>query len=547
MLMAPNGYPVARTERLRAPLKNGDVLVAPRWDRADDLISANRASRDEWDYDVQGTALFELARAARGQILEAASEYTRSYAEGCMNHAVPVDPAVPIFLTGHQPELYHPGVWLKNFAIGRLANRFAGVGINLIIDADDVRSTDVRVPTGTPSRPRVESVPYDLPMPLQPYEERPIRDVSTFVSFGDRAARCVSPLVKAPLLPHFWRAACERSDPSNLGQSIAQARHLVEYQWGNRTLEIPQSRLCRLPAVRALFCHILAHLPRLHEVYNGALDAFRHRHAIKNHAQPMPNLESDGPWLEVPLWVWSDDRPTRQRLFARGRLGELELSDRHGWTTILPLSRDGDCRAAVDRLAELEQCGVKLRSRALVTTLVARLLCSDLFIHGIGGARYDEVTDELIREFFACVPPQFMVVSGTLHLPAEPDFSGRRDVRDWKQRLRELTYHPEVYLDEIPIATPEAQRQADSIVADKRRWIGASKTPQTAHERHLSIQKANRQLQTFVRPLVSEAEAALEMARCAQRARQILQSREYAFCLYPPESLKRLLLSLDVA
>ena len=80
MLMAPRGYPLAPSARLRAPEQSGEVLVAPSWDRAGDLISANAAARQAWDEDVHGIALAELAFAARRQILDAAAEYTRTYA-----------------------------------------------------------------------------------------------------------------------------------------------------------------------------------------------------------------------------------------------------------------------------------------------------------------------------------------------------------------------------------------------------------------------------------------------------------------------------------
>jgi len=55
--------------------------------------------------------------------------------------------------------------------------------------------------------------------------------------------------------------------------------------------------------------------------------------------------------------------------------------------------------------------------RALTLTLFARLILGDFFIHGIGGGKYDEVTDQIIRDYFGIDPPAFQVVSGTLHLP----------------------------------------------------------------------------------------------------------------------------------
>jgi len=64
----------------------------------------------------------------------------------------------------------------------------------------------------------------------------------------------------------------------------------------------------------------------------------------------------------------------------------------------------------------LKERGLKIRPKALLLTLFNRLFISDLFIHGLGGAKYDLVTDEIIREFFKVEPPHFLVASCTLYL-----------------------------------------------------------------------------------------------------------------------------------
>src|SRR5262249_2863990 len=49
--------------------------------------------------------------------------------------------------------------------------------------------------------------------------------------------------------------------------------------------------------------------------------------------------------------------------------------------------------------------------------LPPRLFLADLFVHGIGGGKYDEITDELVRRFYGGEPPDFLVLSATLWLP----------------------------------------------------------------------------------------------------------------------------------
>ena len=62
---------------------------------------------------------------------------------------------------------------------------------------------------------------------------------------------------------------------------------------------------------------------------------------------------------------------------------------------------------------DLGQRGLKVRSRALTNTLYARLFLCDLFIHGIGGGKYDEVTDDMIRRYYGIEPPEYLVLSAT--------------------------------------------------------------------------------------------------------------------------------------
>jgi len=80
----------------------------------------------------------------------------------------------------------------------------------------------------------------------------------------------------------------------------------------------------------------------------------------------------------------------------------------------LPRPAEGHAETAVKAWRGLEEQGFKVRSRALTNTLYARLFLSDLFLHGIGGGKYDELTDELIRRFYGVEPPAFLILSAYL-------------------------------------------------------------------------------------------------------------------------------------
>jgi hypothetical protein len=442
--------------------------------------------------------------------------------------------------------LFHPGVWYKNFVLGSLARDEGGIGVHLIIDSDLCRGASIRVPTGTVEQPRIEAIAFDEPVAEVPYEERAIRDEGTLRSFADRAVRSIRPLVPKPMVTQLWPLTLEsNSSQRNLGLRLAQGRHLLEGTWNIDTLELPQSNVCQLPEFAWFLAHVLAHLPRFWSAYNDALAGYRSAHRLRNRAHPVPDLDEIDGWLEAPFWIWTAEDPRRRPLFAQQLGNELEITDRGSRKYRLPLSGDGDAATAVEQLLELSSRGIKVRTRALTTTLFARVVLSDLFLHGIGGAKYDQVTDQIARSFFGFAPPEFGTVSATLRLPVARHAAAASTERSCDDQLRELRYHPERYAATDGELDGTQSAAVASIVADKRRWVSTTKTHQNAHERHVAIAAANEALQ----PYVAERRRLIK-SRCGElqrrkRADAVLQSREYSFCLYPRQHFEKLLEGLS--
>jgi hypothetical protein len=527
-----------------APRANGARILEPPAERVGQLLADNRAIIDRADYDVQGIRLADLAAEARAQLIAAGLAYTRQYRD------VPDPVALPagILLAGHQPEIFHPGVWLKNFVLHRLAQRHDAVAVNLVIDSDTIKTSSLRVPGGTPAKPRAAAVLFDTPSAEIPFQARAIQDLELFGSFGRRAAERMAPLVSNPMVREFWPLAvdCARRT-GNLGQSLSQARHRWEGHWGLTTLEIPQSLVCCLPAFHQLTAHLMANLPRLWEVYNSAIAEYRRQHHIRSHSHPAPELASEGAWLEAPYWIWTADNPRRRRVFILPRGEDMVISDLQGLEIPLRLSPESAADVAAGQLAALADRGIHLGSRALLTTLAARVLLGDLFIHGIGGAKYDRLTDAMIQRFFCLPPPAFLVVSGTLHLPILHESVTHDDLRAVRNRLRELEFHPEVFLD----SQSESPRQNGSGIVhwvhEKRQWIGATVAPQESRRRCRAIREANQQLQPYVADRQAELVARGDLLGAQLRAEAVLSSREYGFCLYPADTLRSFLLDFPRA
>jgi hypothetical protein len=512
--------------RYRAPSDSGQKLVVPPWSELGALVDANLAWRVRHDFDLLGRSLAELAAEARREIGVVSSSDARA----------------PLIVTGHQPGLVHPGVWVKNFAAAQLAASLGGAGIHVVIDADVCRTPAILVPSGTVDRPRAASVEFDLAASAQPWEERRILDHDLWWTFPERVHAAADGLLGEMFLDVWWPQAVARANETGLvGAALAGARRDAELDWGVDNAELPQSRLCQTGAFRHFVVTLLADLPRFVAAHNESLGEYRRLHGLRNHAHPAPNLATDGPWLEAPFWLWSRDDPHRRPAFVRAADGGVVVSDRRKIDRRLPLSGVHGAADAVAMLAEWEAEGIKLRSRALITTLFTRLVVADLFIHGIGGAKYDEATDAISQRFFRVTPPGFAVMSGTLRLPI-PHWSGQAgDARRLRRELRELTFHPERRL--AAAAPANGQREAIALlVAEKSRWIRTPKAPATAAERHHGIVSANAALQPFVAADRQALERNLAAAIDGDRARRVLESREYASCLFPRNGLRKFLL-----
>lgn len=529
----------------KAPAESGSHLIDPPVDAIEPLIDNNRLLRAAFDTRVGDLKLWELIAATRREILIVSAEYTSSY------HDVlrPADMADwikrPIVMGGHQPELFHPGVWLKNFVLDAYAQTVGGTAINLVVDTDRCSRWSVGVPVGTPAEAHLDTIAFDAPCGEMAWEERGVVDPDQFASFGARVCDALQPIVPDPIIRSWWPRVVERASASHrLGLAIAQARHGLEREWGLETLELPVSELMRLPTVMVLSGWLLTQTRRLHEIYNDALARYRREHRTRGRGRPMPSLaehpgrDGEGTWFEIPWWIWSKDDPRRRRVFAlTNTAGNLLLSDMETLRVELPISPDTSPAKWVDALSRLDEHELRLRPRAIMTTLIARLLVADVFVHGIGGAVYDEITDAVVVGLTGCEPPRHAVVSGTLRLPSDLSANPEAELADIHRQLRDIEFHPERYL-----AAVAADGAAHALAQEKWRWIETHPTRALAKRRCQGIRTANDSLADYTKPLREKLLDRVGPLARAARAQSLLESREYPWCFFSEDQLRRFLL-----
>lgn len=525
--------------RYRAPQEDGAALIDPPPSTLAVVLGQN-VSLANCRYDCQGTSLADLTSAARGTLLERAMGHTCEYRN--IDFVPPLTHHTHFILAGHQPELFHPGVWLKNFLLSRLAEVTRAVAVNLIVDTDAARESAIRVPIGS----TIEPVAYDATAETMPYEERRILDPEIFATFAERVVATGVHRRGDLLIQPVWEAArlaaSRLKDRARLGRVLAEARHSLEGQFGLNTLEVPLSGICKTPQFRWFAGHLFARLPHFWRIYNEALANYRTANHIRSRTHPVPNLAEDDEWLEAPFLLWTADNPRRRHPFVRSVSDGIEITDREGLSCTLNVSPDTPGEIAVNRLQVLEARGIKLRPRALITTMYARLMLSDLFIHGIGGAKYDEVTDVVIRRFFGIDPPKYITATATFRLPIDRPHITADDLRTSAQLLRDLRYRPETLLSHPLVQGDVAiHQQLEMLAAEKREYLAQHNPRRNAPKMFAQLDRINRAMHAILRPVEDELKAAHASLIDDARKSALLGSREFSFALFSEELPARLL------
>jgi hypothetical protein len=550
-----------RPRRYRAPVEDGAALIDPPLSQVPTLIASNRAKLKKFDESAVLPAGFRAS--ARRSLVTAAVQ-----AEQGNSAAFSTDR--PMILAGHQPELFHPGVWLKNFLLSSISQSVGGYGVNLIANGDTIRSASIRVPVARGHMPEVVDIPFDAASNAIPWEERRILDEQVFRTFAIRVqdARCApfsgaqrrQGIVLDRLWPHAIDAAkrsreracalfeevCLRAglprrampaelEMSNLGQCLAEARHCSEREYGLTTNEVPVSWLGYQEAYLAFSEYLLIRHLDFQAIHNAVLVEYRAVNSVRSHAHPVPQLIRDDEWVEVPFWIWTSGNNQRRRAFVRQVGASWELTDRAG-LVISPSDA---------RWSEMWAHGIRFRPRALVTTMYARLVLSDLFIHGIGGAKYDELTDEIIRRFFGIEPPAYLTATATFRLPIDRPQVTIEDVRECVRRIRDLRYRPESFVAD-PLLAHESQiaQQLQSLAAEKRQYVRTHVLRRGSEAVFAGVDRINRTMHELLRPV--EEHLRREHARLVADARRarVLGSREFSFVLFPEDYLVPRLLEL---
>lgn len=410
--------------KIKAPLNHGTWLVYPKPESYSDILIHNKNIMRNYPHDI--SSIRSLFR----------------FESGFDNRDCPV------IMTGHQPEWFHPGVWSKNFLTHRIASACDGFAVNCVIDSDNPKNlawtitkpTDCKYPENPLSIPFIPSGEKNVPWELQ-------KSLSySFLHYS------FSEIIKAynsqgydPMATIALKQVSEVDRPVNAARQFSIIRNNVEMIFGLKLLDFFISDISMsksfIKFIRILFLEIEVAFDQ----YNRAIAAFKVEHEITHPKRPIPVLKKDNNWFETPLWIFSNNFPERSRFWIKFNGDSIDWrSDHaalHGFFPFQDLDSLSSC------FRNLASNGIFIRPRALLISLFLRVIASDLFIHGLGGTLYDEMTDRWIMGWLRITPPVSMVCSATFRLPFIQSNHSRVEINNLKAALRDIFWHGESIVD----------------------------------------------------------------------------------------------------
>jgi hypothetical protein len=150
----------------------------------------------------------------------------------------------------------------------------------------------------------------------------------------------------------------------------------------------------------------------------------------------------------------------------------------------------------------------------------------------LGGAIYDQVTDQVGRDWIGIEPPGYALVTATLRLPL-PRLA-HEDEKDLRMKMRQVWWNPDRFTGETGIESGLLEEwialRGEEVLDGTQKRIRAKNLLWQIHK---EAAERYRELDNSIRGSV--------LARASNR---LATSREWPWILYPDHSLRELLMPL---
>ncbi|MEE8597179.1 MAG: hypothetical protein V3T09_05160 [bacterium] len=541
-----------KIETFVVPTKDKEILIKPAYEDIPGLIDSNIERFKSYKFNIRGIPFPEFRKHARTEILEKAGKYSEWIWSICSRLEIgrkrdssdfhnphnSRTPDKPIIQTGYPPILAHPGILIKDSLVNTIAEKTKGIGINMVVDNDTCHDNWLNIPNINRLEPSTEKIEFIPNLQGLAFEEAGHTDLTQLTTFKKDVLRILSNPDMKDTFTNFIDIGIKLcKEIQRLSDLFTSARCAYLQKFSINNLEIPVSLICETESFLNFFLHITKDIRNFARIYNAKLEEYRKLKRISSKANPLPDLKEKGHVIELPFWIWKENEPRKQLFASIITDKQINLMYENIIVTSLDFCGNGNQSDNLQKLRNLISIGIKIRPKAIVNTMYSRMFFSDLFIHGVGGAKYDLITDEIIRTFFGVEPPGYAIITATLHLPYKPHDVSSEDIRKLKHVIKDMDYNPERYASGKIMEDAEMK----SMVNEKKKLITAEMhNGEEKHRTFSRLKQLNSLMKEKIEPLIEEREKETEEVEKKLIYNSIVTNREYPFCIYPESMLREL-------
>ncbi len=548
---------------------DNEVLFSPYPSQIYNIIKQNRKKINNYSFKVFGQPFALLRETYRQNLRRKAHHFTDKLEAGeagkvekvAKNYSNTSDYLV---ITGHQPEFYHPGIWIKNLFLSELIKQDKTghiFGINLNLDHDIVDPLYLYCPALAEVNNNHEQG-YSLNqiilsndkknIPLQKKKIPTKKKLEGFLNEVKEKIKSLSnPLIYkrfSEFCNHIWRAyelCTTEAEMNQLGIFLIASRRYYEESLQPAYYEIPFSFLQNNEEFLLFFLELVSNIESFALIYNQKLHQYRTLHKIRNKVNPIPDLQIAENRIETPFWVWQKGKnPERKKLFLiKEKNGTLSLDILSGKRILLISSEKEKKGIILERLKKIiMQNKINISPRALIFTLFQRLFGADLFIHGIGGSKYDWITDQIIEDYFKVTPPEYFSVSATIPMDFKQTMENKKDLSLLQKKKRDIKHNPEKIITEANLSSEEEQ-QAQELIQEKMKLVQKIQKADKKEKPGLSarIKQSNKNIKQILAPYEEYLTRQIAGEEKKRKQEKILKFREYPYCFYGGKKIIKLL------
>ena len=572
----------------KIPEKNGGFLCIPFLNLIPQLIKSNKEKFKAYNFIIGDEGFHEFRKRLREKVIQLSEKFTANL--GIKSRLY--NNSDTIVQTGHQPLFYHPGITIKNLLLNKIGLMEGINAINLIVDTDNFKEIAVNIPNYKDGIKIEKEILFSNQYPI-PYEFSAPPSQEAFNLFIEGIKYHLS----HPQFKNLHDNFNEYTNKINyagknfntLSEFMTAIRRIYENEIESEYLEIPLSSICDTDEFLIFFLSVVMESEKFTSIYNCHLERYRKEHKLRYPANPFPNLSIEDEKIELPFWhfyphtysqrlsmpISGGSTPAGIGVGVRGRVFAKNKDD-----TVIVSFEGGDSiefdkKELYNGIDLIKKNNIKIRPKAIILTLFNRLFVSDAFIHGVGGTKYDRITDEIIRDFYKVEPPEFITTSLTLYPNVEIaspthlciGVGARNDrqsgvslrgaittkqsnlikenlqdeIKRLEKKLRDMRYNPERYI--IPPTPPLVKGGLKGdLLKEKENLISILKTDNiNKKEISMKLKEINERIYQKIEPSVRSVESEMKILKKRQDELEAIQRRDYPYFLFSLEEIMKLL------